>query len=33
MTFQGRSIEEARFMYDHMAVMTPIVLALSGAMF
>ena len=30
MTFQGRSIEEARYLYDQMAVMTPIVLALSG---
>ena len=30
MTFQGRSIDEARYLYDQLAVMTPIMLALSG---
>ena len=31
MTFQARSIQEARYIYDQLAVMTPIMLALSGS--
>jgi glutamate--cysteine ligase catalytic subunit len=30
-TFQGRDIDESRFMYDQLAVLSPIMLALSAA--
>ena len=30
-TFQGRDIEESRHLYDHLAVLSPILLALTAA--
>ena len=29
-TMQGRNIDEARYMYDQLAVLTPVMLALTG---
>ena len=31
MTFQGRDVDESRYMYDQLAVLAPIMLAMTAA--